>query len=67
MDEWELCDNCGRRLEKDEIALCKKLNGLDTEVFLCQSCLAEELCVTEEELQMKIEDFKESGCTLFQE
>jgi biotin operon repressor len=54
-------------LVRDEIALNKKLNGLDTLEFLCLSCLAEELGVTQRDLRHKIEDFKESGCTLFGE
>ncbi len=67
MTENIYCDACGSRLVRDEIALNKKLNGLDTLEFLCLSCLAEELGVTQRDLRHKIEDFKESGCTLFGE
>ena len=65
MDEMMICDCCGTRLDRDEIALNRKLNGLDTEAFLCLGCLAEALGVTERDLALKIQDFKESGCTLF--
>lgn len=67
MDEILICDCCGKRLVRDEVALNKKLNGLDVEELLCLGCLAEALGVTEGELELKIEDFKDSGCTLFQE
>ena len=66
MTEILFCDACGCRMEGDEIALNKKLNGVDTEVFLCLTCMAEDLGVTEQDLQNKIEDFKESGCKLFE-
>ena len=67
MDELLNCDCCGLRLKKDEVALNKKLFGLDIEEFLCLSCMAEDLGVTVSELELKIEDFKESGCTLFED
>ena len=61
------CEVCGCRLIRDEIALNKKLNGLETEEFLCLDCMAEEFGVTVQDLENKIEDFKESGCTLFED
>lgn len=67
MTDLIFCDACGCSLSRDEIALNKKLIGLDTEEFLCLACLAEELGVTEQDLRYKIEDFKESGCTLFED
>ena len=48
-------------LIRDEIALNKKLNGLETEEFLCLECMAEEFGVTVEDLENRIEYFKESG------
>jgi len=59
------CEGCGSRLGRDEIALNRKLNGLETEEFLCLECMAEEFGVTVQDLENKSEDFKESGCTLF--
>ena len=61
MTETVFCDACGDRLSRDEAALNRKLNGLETEVYLCLTCMAEEFGVTEQELRNKIEDFKESG------
>ena len=66
MTEIIYCDACGRRMIRDEIARNKKLNGLDIGEFLCLSCMAEDLGVTVRDLQHKIEDFKESGCKLFE-
>ena len=60
-----ICDNCGKKLDKDTAALNQKLMGTETEIYLCLGCLAEELDTSEEELQAKIEDFKEEGCVLF--
>ncbi len=60
------CVSCGKEeLSKDEIGLTKKLISKDTSSFYCIDCLAEYLGVTADELQDKIEEFKEEGCTLF--
>ncbi len=65
MFDTDICDSCGANLSKDEIALNKKLMGLDVEEFYCLSCFADILGTTEQDLKEKIEDFKEEGCTLF--
>lgn len=59
------CVNCGRDLEKDEVALSKKMLGKNTKQFLCMNCLSEYLNTDPEILKEKIEQFKEEGCTLF--
>ena len=59
------CCECGKTLVKDEIALCKKLLGKDDEDFYCRGCLSEYLECTKEDLEIKIQEFKEQGCTLF--
>ena len=60
------CISCFKHdLEKDIIALNKKLLGKDIEVFYCLDCLANYLNTTVEELLEKIEEFKEEGCELF--
>lgn len=59
------CTICNKDLEKDEIALCKKLLGRKTKQFLCIECLSEYLNTDRELLMQKIEQFKEEGCTLF--
>jgi uncharacterized protein YlaI len=60
------CEVCGRdNIEKDVIALNKKLFNKNIKTFYCLKCMAENLEVTEEDLLDKIEEFKEEGCTLF--
>lgn len=60
------CTSCEKEgLSKDEVGLTKKLISKETEMFYCIDCLADYLGVTTEELQDKIEEFKEEGCTLF--
>lgn len=61
------CYICGKKnLSKNEIGLTKKLMGKSSKKFYCVSCLAEQLEVTTEELQDKIEEFKNEGCKLFE-
>lgn len=61
----KLCCECQKPLNKDEIALCKKLIGIETTDFYCINCLGEFLECTVEDLEIKIQEFKEEGCTLF--
>ena len=65
MRKKQVCCECGRTLIKDEIALSKKLIDPDTEEFYCLKCMAENFGCTEEDLKVKILEFKEQGCTLF--
>ena len=61
------CVSCGKQpLVKDEIGVNKKLLGKETAVFYCMSCLAEYLGVTVQDIEDKIEEFKEQGCKLFE-
>jgi hypothetical protein len=60
------CYVCGKEdLSKDEIGLIKKLIAKDSVRFYCLECLAEYLEVDPEFLLVKVEEFKEQGCTLF--
>lgn len=60
------CVSCFKvKLDKDTIALNKKLLGKKIERFYCIDCLAVYLNTTVEELIDKIEEFKEEGCALF--
>lgn len=64
--ENKKCYVCGKAtLTKNEIGLTKKLIDKKASSFYCIDCLAEYLEVTTEELEAKIEEFKEEGCTLF--
>ena len=60
-----VCYECRNRLKKDEIALCKKLLDIDTGDFYCIDCLSAYLECTKEDLEIKTQEFKEQGCTLF--
>lgn len=61
------CSSCGKYpLKKDEVGASKKLLGMDTNQCYCINCLAAYLEVTPEDIQNKIQMFKEEGCTLFQ-
>lgn len=60
------CEVCGaENIEKDVIALNKKLFDKNVKQFYCLTCMADVLEVTKEDLLDKIEEFKEDGCTLF--
>lgn len=59
------CMICGKELKKDWIALHKKLLDVNAKEFQCIDCLADTLCCDVSDLETKIEEFKEAGCTLF--
>lgn len=60
------CYVCGKSsLTKNEVGLTKKLIDTKAVHFYCIDCLAYYLEVTTEELEAKIEEFKDEGCTLF--
>ncbi|WP_217653099.1 hypothetical protein [Fibrobacter sp. UWOV1] len=52
-------------MQKDEIAVCKKLLGRNVKNFYCLDCLAAYLGTTVEDIKDKIEEFKAEGCVLF--
>lgn len=60
-----VCCDCGKGLKKVEIALSQKLIDLDTDEFYCLPCMAEYFGCEENDLKIKIKEFKEQGCTLF--
>ena len=60
------CCSCWKvPLSKDEIGACKKLLGKGTSQYYCIGCLAAYLEVTPEDIEDKIQMFKEEGCELF--
>ncbi len=61
------CRNCGRTLTRDEVSLHKKLFNRAADSFLCISCSAEYFGVGTRLLEEKIRQFKEMGCTLFEQ
>ncbi len=61
------CFICGKEnLSHNEIGLNKKLIGRNIEKFHCIRCLADYLEITAEDLEERIQEFKDSGCTLFE-
>lgn len=62
----EHCQNCAKPLEKDEIAVSKKLINRGATSFFCISCLARRFEVTESDIIERIAYFRSSGCTLFE-
>jgi hypothetical protein len=61
----KICCECSKKLKKDEIALAQKMIDIDTNEFYCLPCMAEYFGCDEEDLVIKIREFKEQGCTLF--
>lgn len=61
----KICCECEKKLVKDEIALCQKLLGLDIEEYYCIDCLSDFLECSKGDLEIKVQEFKEQGCTLF--
>lgn len=59
------CCGCGKALSKDEIALNKKLIDRHVKEWMCLDCMSEHFGCEAEDLQIKIDEFKEQGCTLF--
>lgn len=59
------CKYCNTLLKKDWIALNKKLINPKMKEFLCINCLADDFDCEIEDLEIKIEEFKEQGCALF--
>lgn len=59
------CIDCETILQKDEIALSKKMLGRAVTKFYCIKCLAEMLDCDPDDLLIKIQEFKEQGCSLF--
>lgn len=60
------CTSCRKvPLTKDEVGASKKLLGTTTKELYCIDCLAAYLEVTPEDIQDKIQMFKEDGCELF--
>ena len=59
------CRYCEKILEKDWIALNKKLIDRNAKKFMCLDCMADDFDCSVEDLENKIEDFKNDGCELF--
>ena len=63
----QTCAACGKEpLQKNEIGVNQKLLGEKTTAYYCMDCLAEYLGVSVQDIEDKIEEFKEQGCKLFE-
>lgn len=62
----KVCIDCGNPLSKNVIALNKKLISLELKDFSCLDCLSDAFTCEKEDLEIKMEEYKEQGCTLFQ-
>ena len=61
------CVICSKEIrEKNVLGINKKLLGEDIINFYCMYCLADYLDVTFDDLNEKIEEFKDEGCKLFE-
>lgn len=65
MKQKEICCDCGKILSKDEVALNKKLISIDVTSFQCLSCMSIDMECEADDLQVKIDEFREQGCSLF--
>ena len=52
-------------LDKNILGINKKMLGSNVKTYYCMECLADYLDTTVEDLNEKIEEFKEEGCKLF--
>ena len=60
------CFICGEdKLAHNIIGLNKKLIGKDISKFHCLQCLADYLDVSADDLEERIQEFKDAGCDLF--
>lgn len=59
------CMKCGRILTHNEIGAHRKFINRGATEFYCIDCLAAHLGVTPEQVNEKIRQFKQQGCTLF--
>ena len=65
MRKTKKCIDCEKTITKDEEALSRKLIDPDTEELYCLSCMSDICGCTVDDLKIKIQEFKEQGCTLF--
>lgn len=65
MDE-DICVSCGCRLTRDDIGFHKKMVNRGAEEYMCTGCLCDYFGITRERAVEMINNFKKSGCTLFE-
>lgn len=60
-----VCIRCARGLSFNEIGATRKFVNRGSTAFYCKDCLAEKLGVSVRDIERKIEEFRQQGCTLF--
>ncbi len=60
------CIICSSKVEKNAIGLYRKLIEKNAKKFMCLKCLANHLDTSTDDLLEKIDDFKATGCKLFE-
>jgi biotin operon repressor len=61
------CYICGKEnLARNEIGLNKKLIGRDVKKLHCLQCLADYLELSVDDLEERVQEFKDAGCDLFE-
>lgn len=66
MEKTIQCKVCRSNVEKDAIGLYKKIIDKNSKKYLCLNCLANHLDTSVDELEIKIQEFKDEGCKLFE-
>lgn len=59
------CQECGKKLKKDEVAISMKFHGRDTTTLFCKKCFMKNYNMDKEKYNWYIKRFKEDGCCLF--
>jgi uncharacterized protein YlaI len=67
MPDQANCFICGKEeLTPNEVGLNKKLISQDIMKYHCLDCLAEYLEIPTDDLLERVQEFKDSGCPLFE-
>lgn len=59
------CIECGNDLSFNDIGAYKKFINRGSKEFMCRFCLAKKLGIRIDDIEQKIIQFIEQGCTLF--
>ncbi len=64
---FKQCRYCDAELDRDRVGLNKKIfpRAAEKGFFLCLTCMASGLECTVEDLEERIQEYKNSGCSLF--
>lgn len=59
------CNNCNKKLKKDEVAMSLKFYDEKGSRFLCKTCFMKENDIDKNKYMAYIEKFRDEGCVLF--